>query len=174
MRVPAKRKMLEIAADGKEHTTKDFLDECDNARGSIYKYRKEMVNDDHFLERVLGADDKVRYKITEPGMKELNKIKLKEQFSSTLDSCTKDELQQMVLTSTKRAEKWKKLAMMKTEEGRKLSAPFRFSYEEQAAKVAKGPASFTAMYERLKRDLNQPQQEPSKSKEKGRRKRVAS
>ena len=169
VREEVKARILKIAGDDKDHLSKDFTEEHarNNARQSVYKYLKEMRKVDHTLNIVLDEDLQHRYHITEKGKRRLAEIKVKEQFSSELDSCTRKELEQMVATFTNQKEWWKRVAGMHMEELRKLRGPVKFSYEEQAAKVAKAPASFRSMYKRLKRDLNQPQQEPSKSKEKG-------
>ena len=79
-----RRKILYLASDYKEHTISEFLKECGCAKNTIYKYIRELVEDER-----LGAHlpltrngFKPRFTITAKGFQEWARMDLKEMLSS--------------------------------------------------------------------------------------------
>lgn len=187
------KKVLHLAMDEKDHAISDFMKECKCAKNTMYKYLGELVETDHYLEKVWGtgkAHFKARFRITIPGTIEYNRICVSEQFPSVLDGLTKEELQNVIVNLEERLVLTRRLFLMAIEDIRKLSkdvvafAP-RFVEDPRALlpKNAELISSSDTEEERKQAEMaprvryfykreTQPQKEPLKAKRKGHKKRI--
>jgi hypothetical protein len=187
-------KILQIASDGKDHAKIEFVKACDGraAKNTVYKYITKMVDDDKSLEVVQGTSKEhfmPRFRITPTGMITLTEMSLEKTFPSVFDGFSREDLQKVIETLGERLVLTRRLFRMSIEDFRKISEhlmaigphfvddPYSLlpknaqlvssSETEEERKQAETAPRVRYFYKRE----NQPQQESSKTKRKGRRKR---
>jgi predicted transcriptional regulator len=112
-REKTKQEILLMVSDGLQYKNSDFIKKIKstNSKTTINKYIKELVNEDKMMVKLAGnADENFRpnYKITEKGLKKVEKVKMSMNFGKYLDELSDKTIKESA---------YRLFSMMDTNEG---------------------------------------------------------